>query len=158
MGGFTMHWLSASELPDDRLVHMTWETERGLVRVKLWVAEKHIDPALTNDLDELVSHLANSEVYEFRPDLLDQPEEFTTEYERIDPEFLPMRTFGMRMEGGHVLFVVRRDLITPEAIRELNEYVLPDDNSAFRTVARVRASQPEPPSGNSCILDAYPDL
>ncbi|WP_340376449.1 hypothetical protein U5640_15880 [Streptomyces sp. SS7] len=96
----------------------------------------HMAPELVRDLDEYFRHLAHSDVYEMVPERAADPPEFITTYERVDPEHLPLRTFAVRVRGPHYLFVVRADMMSAEALDEMNGEFLPPQQGALRTVER----------------------
>lgn len=111
------------------------------------------------DFNECLGHLARSGVYDFCPELIGQPEEFSTLYDALDPEYMPLTTFGMRVVGTKVLFVIHGGMMSPEAIREMNKIVLPEFNAAFRKKVRKKIVIPEQAERDvDSLLDAFPDL
>lgn len=155
MARFTNHWRTAAELPDGRLVQMTWDSGDP-VHVNVITHEHHIHPDLAGDLDEFVSRLAYSGVYEFRPDLISTPPEFHSAYECVDSELLPLRTFAIRVVGGHALFIVRNDMMSPELAKELTEFEKNDGSLCVRTIKKPPKRPPQAPDED--LLAGFPDL
>ncbi|AMW14422.1 hypothetical protein A4E84_35980 [Streptomyces qaidamensis] len=93
------------------------------------------------ELDEFCRHLANSEQYVLRPELAATPPEFRVQYERVAPDLLPLRTFGIKISKDRkdYTFCVRADMMSAALAREINTEFLPVQQGALR----MRGSVPE---------------
>lgn len=129
-------------LPDGRLLHAYHTTPGRLHRVFMDYREGHIAVPLVNDLDEFFRHLSYGEIT-FTPDRKQQAADWESYWERVDPEYLPLRTFAMikqRTEAGQDLYVcrVREDMITQDVIDEMNNEVIPATAGSFRYSRNIR--------------------
>lgn len=151
MTHFRTHWSSGLYLPDNRLIDLTWSTtERGLRCDFLWRAG-HIHEDLLRDLDEYFRHLAHTDAFDVFPERGADPPEFFTNYVRVAPERMPLRTFGLKVRRNHYLFAVRSDMMSAAACAEMNDHLLPSTQGALRT--RQPATVTEPSVDG--LLDAF---
>lgn len=102
---------------------------------------RHAHPTLLWDLDEFCRHLAHSNLYVLQPELATPPPEFHVQYERVDPERLPLRTFGVKISRDRkdYMFCVRADMMSAALVREINTEFLPVQQGALR----MRGNAPE---------------
>ena len=101
----------------------------------------HVQPALLWELDEFCRHLAHSNLYVLQPELAATQPEFHVQYERVDPDRLPLRTFGIKISRDRkdYTFCVRADMMSADLVREINADFLPVQQGALR----MRGSTPE---------------
>lgn len=142
MDRFTFPWATTLYLPDNRLLQATWvRTERGLRCDFLWRAG-HIHDDLLRDLDEYFRHVNNSDAFEVFPERAADPPEFFTNYVRVAPERMPLRTFGLKVRRNHYLFAVRSDMMSAAACAEMNNELLPSTQGALRTRRPATITEP----------------
>ncbi|MFF5520169.1 hypothetical protein [Streptomyces coeruleorubidus] len=131
----------ADALPDSRLVQARWTPVPGGIRSDHLLLAGHVHPTLLRELDEFFRHLAHSNLYVLRPELAAAPPQFHVQYQRVDPDRLPLRTFGVRISRDRkdYTFCVRADMMSAALVREINADFLPAQQGALR----LRASVPE---------------
>lgn len=153
MSLFTCRWDTAPTLPDDHLITQEYTPTRRGIHVEVRVRAEHISETLIQDLDEYFRHLARADAYEINPEQAAEPPEFTTSYELIDPTLLPLRAFGVQVQGSHYTFSVSKGQMSTALVREINEDFLPASEGMLRTrVERVAAIE-QPTMSNA--LDHY---
>ncbi|MFF5372572.1 hypothetical protein [Streptomyces sp. NPDC013187] len=131
----------ADALPDSRLVQARWTPAPGGIRSDHLLLAGHVHPTLLRELDEFFRHLAHSNLYVLRPELAATPPEFRVQCERVDPDRLPLRTFGIRISRDRkdYLFCVRADMMSAALVREINTDFLPAQQGALRLRGSVSA-------------------
>ncbi|MDW4905600.1 hypothetical protein RB628_09635 [Streptomyces sp. ADMS] len=141
MPRFRTFWQIADTLPDSRLVQARWTPVPNGIRSDHLFLARHVHPTLLRELDEFCRHLAHSNLYVLQPELAATPPEFRVHYERVDPDRLPLRTFGIRISRDRkdYTFCVRADMMSAALVREINTDFLPAQQGALR----LRGSAPE---------------
>ncbi len=135
MPRFSSSWGIADSLPDDHLVSYSLRPRPTGILSIVSMLDRHVGPELMRDLDEYFRHLARSDLFEVRPDMADHPPEFMTQYERVDPALMPLRTFAVKVsrDRSHYTFCVRRDMMSAALVREINEDFLPTRDGLLRS-------------------------
>ncbi|MFF6781208.1 hypothetical protein [Streptomyces sp. NPDC012510] len=141
MPRFRTFWQIADTLPDSHLVQARWTPVPSGIRSDHLLLAEHVHPTLLRELDEFCRHLAHSDLYVLRPELAATAPEFRVQYERVDPDLLPLRTFGIRISRDRrdYTFCVRADMMSAALVREINTDFLPVQQGALR----LRGSDPE---------------
>jgi hypothetical protein len=141
MPRFRTFWRIADTLPDSHLVQARWTPVTNGIRSDHLFLARHVHPTLLRELDEFCRHLAHSNLYVLQPELAATPPEFRVHYERVDPDRLPLRTFGTKISRDRkdYTFCVRADMMSAALVREINTTFLPVQQGALR----LRGSVPE---------------
>ncbi|WP_217240137.1 hypothetical protein [Streptomyces sp. AC555_RSS877] len=141
MPRFRTFWQIADALPDSHLVQALWTPVPSGIRSDHLILAGHVSPTLLAELDEFFRHLAHSNLYVLRPELAADPPEFRVQYERVDPDRLPLRTFGVRISRDRkdYTFCVRADMMSAALVDEINTDFQPLQAGALR----MRGSVPE---------------
>lgn len=112
-------------LPDGRLIAVHCQPGELLSEY----TEGHIHPALLANLSEYFRMLSHSGVLTLTPDRGPDPPDWLVQYDRVDPDHLPLRTFGLKTGRHNGLmtynFFVRADMMSSSLVTEMNEEIIP---------------------------------